>query len=74
MVQAERNWRQVVFMPILFMALMALALFGAVGILLFLASYSERHHRRVNVAANGAPLPAEPAPATVKARGAAAGQ
>ncbi len=61
-------------MPILFMALIALAVFGGIGILLFTASFSERHHQRTKAAANGAPFPAEPAAAPVKARGASAGR
>ncbi len=49
-------------MPILFMALIALTVFGAIGVLLFAASFSERHYQRTRVAATGAPFPAEPAP------------
>ncbi len=61
-------------MPILFMALIALAVFGAIGILLFAASSSERHYQRAKVAAAGAPFPAEPAGKPANARGASAGR
>ena len=46
-------------MPVLFMALIALAVFGGVGILLAVACYSEHRVHRAKVTATGAPLPAE---------------
>ncbi len=70
----NQTGKQVVVMPILFMALIALAVFGAIGILLFAASFSERRYRRTKAAANGAPFPAEAAAAAVKAHGASAGR
>ncbi len=60
-------------MPILFMALIALAVFGAIGIMLFVAGTAERRYQRAKTTGAGAPLPAEPGPA-VNARGAAAGR
>ncbi len=58
-------------MPILFMALIALVVFGGIGILLTVAMLSEHRKHRADAAMAGAPFPPEP-PET-KARAASSG-
>jgi hypothetical protein len=55
-------------MPILFMALIALAVFVVMGLLLFYAAYAESHTPRKDAAAAGA----EPPEQKAMARGAGA--
>ncbi len=46
-------------MPILFMALMALVIFGAIGLLLCTACLAEHRQQRIRAQAAGAHVPAE---------------
>ncbi len=45
--EAAQTWRQRWYMPILFMALMALGVFVVMGLMLFYAAYAEGHERKV---------------------------
>ncbi len=42
-----QTWRQRWYMPILFMALMALGVFVVMGLMLFYAAYAEGHERKL---------------------------
>ncbi len=59
-------------MPILFLALVALAVFGAIGLMLCVACFSEHRVQRAKLTAAGAPLAAEP-PNPSQSRSAVAG-
>ncbi len=45
--QRGADWPQRWYMPILFMALMALGVFVAMGLMLFYAAYAEGHDRKL---------------------------
>jgi hypothetical protein len=45
-IEAAQTWRQRWYMPILFMALMALGVFVVMGLMLFYAAYAEGHERK----------------------------
>ena len=49
--EAAQTWRQRWYMPILFMALMALGVFLVMGLMLFYAAYAEGRERKLETKA-----------------------